>query len=143
MVLAMPQTSPAERRVTLRLLSYWERLRGRRPMPSQADIDPEDLHDLWDCCFLLPVSGGGGYVGPEILRVLGGERGGEGQALQGLGELAGNCPRVVESRKPLLEEGEFCTAAQARVKYRQCLVPLGEGVEVQAILGAVRFRLFP
>ena len=146
----MPLASAAERRVTLRMLSYWERLRGSRAMPTEEDIDPYDLHDLWDCCFLLHVKDmdkpdyNYTYLGDEILQTLqeGTENEAENFANPEIRELTKAYPQVVLTKKPVLEEGEFITTAGASVKYRQCLLPLGEGSEVLAILGAVRFKVF-
>src|SRR5437868_14345399 len=44
-----------ERRLTLQLVAYWEKLRNSRPMPSENDINPEELGELWDYCFLVQV----------------------------------------------------------------------------------------
>lgn len=145
----MALTSAAERRTTLRLLSYWERLRGARPMPTEEDIDPDDLHDLWDCCFLLHVKDmdkpdyNYTYLGDDILNTLREEGEPEETAFksQQIKELTKNYHKVVEGRKPLLEEGQFYNSAQTHFKFRQCLLPLGEGDEVLAILGAVRFKV--
>lgn len=146
------EVSPAERRITVRMLSYWERLRGSRTMPAESDIDPEDLHDLWDCCFLLHVKDldkpdyNYTYLGDDIHHMLS-----EGLAEESSSqlkthhiiELTKNYRQAIATRKPILEEGEFINLAGSLVKFRQCLLPLGEGEEVQAILGAVRFKLFP
>lgn len=146
----MPQASPAERRITIRMLSYWERLRGARPMPTEEDIDPDDLHDLWDCCFLLHVKDMNKpdynytYLGDEILRTLqeGTENESENSHSPEIRILSKAYPQVVATRKPVLEEDELTTAGGTLLKYRQCLLPLGEGDEVLAILGAVRFKVF-
>ncbi len=147
----MQFTSPAERRITVRMLSYWERLRGDRPMPAEENIDPDDLDDLWDCCFLIHVKDldkpdyNYTYLGDDIAHMLN-----EGileeeevyEKTTKISELTKNYRKVVETRKPVLEEGEFLNIAGTTVKFRQCLLPLGEGDNVVAILGAVRFKLF-
>ncbi len=147
----MLSITPAERRITLRMLSYWERLRGVRPMPTEEDIDPDDLHDLWDSCFLLHVKDldkpdyNYTYLGDDIAKTLHGETkpGTEsGYNTEQIKYLIRNYAQVVDSGKPMLEEGEFKNTAQEVVKYRQCLLPLGEGGQVRAILGGVRFKVF-
>ena len=43
-----PLPQPAfERRIPLRLLAYWEKLRQGRPMPVERDVVPDDIRDLW------------------------------------------------------------------------------------------------
>ena len=42
-----------ERRFTQRLLYYWDEIRADRLMPSEYDIDPEAIAEIWDHCFLL------------------------------------------------------------------------------------------
>lgn len=144
-------SSAAERRITLRMLSYWERLRGQRDMPKEEDIDPDDLQDLWDSCFLLHVQDLGKtdynytYLGENIAKVLH-----EGADLDSqevyhatqLQALTKNYHQVVLDRKPLLEEGEFQNMAGHTVKFRQCLLPLGHSGKVLAIMGGVRFKVF-
>ena len=34
---------------------YWERIRGARPMPGRADIDPSEIVGILPCVFLLDV----------------------------------------------------------------------------------------
>src|SRR5688572_15590669 len=41
-----------ERRLTIRMLAYWEKLRGFNEMPQQHDLKPEDIGDLWTDCFI-------------------------------------------------------------------------------------------
>ena len=148
---ALPLNNPAERRITLRMMSYWERLRGARSMPTEENIDPDDLHDLWDCCFLLHIKDIGKpdytytYLGDEIARMFNEgllEEAETHRKSAQITELTKNYNQVVETRKPVLEEGEFLNMVGSMVKFRQCLLPLGEGDNVLAILGAVRFKLF-
>ncbi len=49
----------------------------------------------------------------------------------------------METRKPLIEEGEFTNQHNETVKYRQCLLPLGEGDEVHAIFGVLHIKVSP
>ena len=44
-----------ERRLSLRLLAYWERARGMRLMPQESDIHANNLSDIWDDCFILQI----------------------------------------------------------------------------------------
>jgi len=143
---------PIERRITLRMLSYWEKLRGQCEMPAEEDIDPEDLGDLWDNCFLIYVCDLGKsdynytYLGKAIAQAY--HAGLSEEEMAGLlspnaAKLAGHYARVIESRRPLIDEGEFRNLHNDIVKYRQCLLPLGRRGEVMAIFGGMRFKVFP
>jgi hypothetical protein len=140
-----------ERRITLRLLGYWEKLRGQRPMPSAEDILPEDIHDLWDSCMLLKISDVDkddfhySYMGESIRGIyssdLIGTEQGSLAALNAASIMTG-CRKVMETHRPLLDEGEFHNKDNELVKYRLCLLPLGEGQQVQAVLGGMRFKIY-
>ena len=140
--------SDMERRITLRLLAYWEKLRRGRPMPDEQDIRSEDIADLWDYCFLVRVKDLDNYVhlGQAIIDAY----------HHGLDEitpvpLVSPNPRhltkgydqVRFTARPLMEDGEFRNLRNHKVKYRQCLLPLGQGTDVQAVFGVMRFKLFP
>jgi len=149
----MTNAIPAkERRITLRLLAYWEKARAGKEMPSEQDIDPEHIQDLWDHCFLIHIKDLQKegyyytYLGDQIKKAY---QGGLSEADTGglispnATKLADCCAEVRMTRKPLVDEGEFTNAHGDQVKYRQCLLPLGEGGEVQAVFGGMRYKIFP
>ena len=142
-----------ERRITLRLLAYWEKLRGDRPMPAEEDINPDDIEDLWDSCLLIHVKDllkedyNYTYLGEAIAEAYTSgfskeELNEEGMLSPNANKLAHSYARVIATMKPVLEEGEFRNAHNEVVKYRQCLVPLGDDGEVKAIFGGMRFKIF-
>ena len=142
-----------ERRITLRLIAYWEKLRKGNLMPVEDDIDPDYIKDLWDYCFLIHVKDlskpdyNYTYLGTEIQKAYQGDlAGGEdmgGIASPNAGELAVSYEKVIRTCSPLLDEGEFVNMHNDVVKYRQCLLPLGENGKVDAIFGGMRFKVFP
>ncbi len=147
----MHETSGVERRITLRLMAYWEKLRKHNAMPTEADIDPDDLQDLWDYCFLIHVKDlskpdyNYTYLGKEIQHAYQGDLVGDdgsGIASPNASKLASSYAKVIETCSPLLDEGEFINLHNDVVKYRQCLLPLGEGNRVDAIFGGMRFKVF-
>lgn len=141
-----------ERRITLRLLAYWEKLRGDRPMPREEDINPDDIADLWDSCFLIHVKDliqqdyNYTYLGQAIIDAytsgFSADDPNEGLVSPNAGKLAHSYARVIATMKPVLEEGEFKNAHNDTVKYRQCLLPLGDDGEIKAIFGGMRFKIF-
>lgn len=141
-----------ERRINVRLVAYWERIRAGREMPSENDIDPEDLADLWDYCFLIQVRDlakddyNYTYLGAAIVEAY---RNGLSQDDPGkvvslnANTLAPNYTRVIDTRRPVMDEGEFLNPHGDTVKFRQCLLPLGHGNTVESIFGGMRFKIFP
>jgi hypothetical protein len=135
-----------ERRITLRLLAYWEKRRGARRMPMEADIDPADIADLWESCFLAHTRDIGKpgyrftYLGKTIADIYheGLETGAE-NVFPNIDELANGYKQVLASAEPLIVEGEITTPHGDVFKYRQALLPLGEGRRVDAIFGGTRF----
>src|ERR1700761_8086466 len=119
-----------ERRITLRLLGYWERLRKDRDMPTEQDIDPEDIHDLWDSCFLIHVkdlekSGYNyTYLGQAIEEAYQGGLSSADPALVSphASKLSVCYAQIAQTRKPVVDEGEFVNQRNETVKYRQCLL---------------------
>jgi hypothetical protein len=147
----MHDTHTTERRITLRLIAYWEKLRAQKPMPSEADIDPDDLQDLWDYCFLIHVKDLGKpdynytYLGKAIQQAYLGELADDPEDLlisPNAAKLTASYNRVIESKLPVVEEGEFNNLHNDVVKYRQCMLPLGENGTVDAIFGGMRFKVF-
>ena len=146
-----PEQPVAEKRITFLLLSYWERLRKGRLMPTEADIDPENLQDLWDYCFLVHVKDLGKpdynytYLGSALKAAYQGELAGDmlpDIATINASKITGTFAKVIESAKPLHDEGEFMNLHNDIVKYRQCLLPLGENGQVDAVFGGMRFKIF-
>jgi hypothetical protein len=137
-----------ENRITLRILSYWERLRAGRIMPAAHDIKREDIHDMWDSCFLLHSKDAEfsfAHLGEAIKRAYHGEL--EEGATNGLvsphsHKLSEQFMAMLSHKKPMLDEGEFVNLNNRVVKYRQCLVPLGTGDTVEAIFGGMRYKVF-
>ena len=145
--------SPAiERRLTLRLLAYWERIRGDRAMPNENDINPEgDISDMWDDCFLIHTQDidKEGYnfifVGNNLKMVLtGGMFDDPADMWKSLNvrHLAPDLKKVLETQKPVIHEGELVNDAGQLVKYRQCLLPVGENNKVLAIFGGMRCKIY-
>lgn len=140
----------AERRITLRLLAYWEKLRKGRDMPTEEDVDPEDIRDLWDNCFLIHISDlhkdGYNYIylGTEIKNAYQGgltDADMNGMVSPNAAKLENCYTEIINTCKPVVDEGEFINGHGDLVKYRQCLLPLGKNGQVEAIFGGMRYKL--
>ena len=133
-------TAPSglERRLSLRLLSYWRELRGDAAFPSKDDIVATDITEMWNCCVLLKVEGH--EIDPLIVHC------GESFKEMGIPDLA-NQPlssapspslvanglsyfnKVLEKRVPITFGGEFTSPRNTRILYRSAILPLSRNNE--------------
>lgn len=140
---------PRERRLVLRLLSYWRELAGERDMPRPDDVDGGKIPDMWGHCFMLEVRGAGepvyGTIGDHHAAKLQADlRGREVSAAGGdtlLGQAASYYRQVLARGIPITLGGQFVNREQQTVLYRSILLPLGEGEgRVTALLGGANCR---
>lgn len=143
------------RRLPEILIQQWDEKRAGRAFPSEDDFSPDMLDDLgfWDHCFIIQardIAKETGYnytyIGAEILKAY-------GEDLTGVSVYSFTSPsadnlalkyqEVMATQVPVTDEGEFSNARNMKVRYRQCLVPLGKDGKVESILGAMRYRLYP
>ena len=141
-----------ERRISNVLLDYWYFIKGENELPKESDIDTEDLHDVWESCFLvqvLDINRGGNYrytyLGKKIQEAYGEELTIEKSSplITPTAEDQDKLFRqVIITRKPVVTEGQFTNNLGQVVKYRQCLLPFAQDDgEVGAIFGGMRFRI--
>lgn len=148
-----------ERRINFRLQSYWDQLRGDRPYPSESEINPDDIGDIWPSCYLVHRFKRDGkyiykyeYLGKELVEAYGDDMNGR-EVYEELvdavhtQEVIHHFRQVVQSGHPVTLEGEFTNQAQMHIKYRQALMPIGDGNAqdpgtVAYILGGMRWRAF-
>jgi hypothetical protein len=128
------------------LYQYWIAKRGRRTMPSRADIDPIDLGSLLGNLFLFDVDAMSNefrfrLAGSNMVETVGVELTGRGLAdvgpRYGLKPLLDQCHSVVVSRQPSYLSVLYSAPAR-RVICRQLLLPLSTNENrVEIILGGV------
>ena len=139
------ESSGYECRITIRLLGYWEKKRGMRRMASEADIDPADIADLWEYCFIARARDTDkrghnfSYLGKAIADVYREGLDTRDVAFPNMDELANGYKQVISKGEPLVTEGEITNPHGDVFKYRQVLLPLGEGSRVDAVFGGMRF----
>lgn len=139
-----------ERRVTLQLLGYWERIRGLRPMPRESDINPDELSDLWDDCFLIHAMDiehmdyNFVYLGNNIRHAYTGVSAESPTEHTNLNvkRLIPSIQKVITTMAPVIEEGEALNDLNQLIRYRQCLLPIGEGNKVLAVFGGMRCKVY-
>lgn len=144
---------PDERRLPVKLYHYWNRLRGKRWFPSEDAINPEDIPDIWRYCFLIQVNdlknrkrADFTYLGNGILDVYHDFLSDEDASdfiSPSSSHLSQNFWQVIETKKPIMQSGEFLTSRGNTIKFRQCLLPLGKyDIEVESIFGCARLKLY-
>lgn len=146
----MPKT--LEHRSHQRLRKYWDELRGGRAYPSESEIDPDELADIWPSCFLISIDDVTrrigyrySYLGEDLIEAYGDNVKDPNIAMQMLAtaseELLKKFTEVVEKHHPVIDESEFVNLKNYNIKYRTCMLPLGPSPkEVTHILGCMRWR---
>lgn len=142
-----------EQRVTSILLEYWNRLRGSRPYPSESELSPDDLKEIWDHVFLLRVGGGetGGYnfryeyMGESLIRAYGDNLTGidvyDALLSTSRDTIVEDVLKTIKSRAPHQQDAEFDNVNQVRIKYRRLLCPLGtDDGRINYIVGVMRWK---
>lgn len=151
--LATNTQTPDERRRGKRLYDYWCQLCDGRAFPLEEELDPDELGELWDDCFLIQLRDiehvqhyNYTYLGANILGAY--ESGQLQSHVPGLASLnalhlAEEFRNVMELGSPYFFEDEHRINSQQIIKFRQCLLPLGnhEG-RIASILGEMRFRIY-
>ena len=145
------QQSHEERRIATILLDYWNQQRGERAFPTEHDIDPDALKDVWNNCFLLQARDierrddfNYSFLGTNIIRAYRGsamQPDDSGMVGPNAAQLSNSFAVVLENKSPIEEDGEFLALDGTRVQYRQCLLPLGEeNGRITAVFGGLSLR---
>lgn len=139
-----------ERRMVLRLLSQWREWQGDDTFPSFGSVDPEEISDMWDYCFVLDFLG---HEEDPVIRMVG-----ERLAAYMPGPV-GNCrlsdvpaatllehaasyyQEILDRRVPISRGGEFRKYDGNKVLYRSIIMPMSDdGQTISGLLGAANCR---
>lgn len=139
-----------ERRLVLRLLAHWRSLCEERKFPSFADVDPDDIPDIWPFCFVLEVLD---TSDEPVFRAIGGDLAAftpkeltdrhvsEAPADTLPGVAISYVDEVLDKGVPISRGGDFFKTDGTRVLYRSILLPMSDdGEEISGILGAANCR---
>lgn len=143
-----------ENRYHTRLREYWNRLRGTRSFPAEDEVDPDELNDIWNSCFLISIDDVTrrlgyrySYIGNELIEAYGSD---PNQA-QSAAELVSTTHKNMvqkfdEARKtkaPVIDESEFVNIDHINIRYRSCILPLGSAKgEVTHLIGCMRWKMY-
>jgi hypothetical protein len=140
-----------QQRITEVLQEYWHAKAQAGQIPSDGDINPTDLGDLWQHCFLVQRLEGGAFqyihMGEAIIDAYGDDLTGEEICQKLVGQLheplVHDFEEVIERRQPLLKESSFENRKRMDVRYRTVLLPLRRaGTEVEYILGGMKWKAY-
>lgn len=144
--------SGQEQRLTFRLLSYWNRIRGVRPMPALSDVAISEITEIWHFTFTIdvidPARHRFQYFGPSLASVFGQDYTGEylADVMEQDGGILANVigfyEKVVRTGEPALEAASFYSEGN-EVRYRSIIVPLSsDGKAVDYLLGTTNYKVF-
>lgn len=145
----MPVYRPQERRLVLRLMAYWDDLRGDREFPRCDEIDPEAIGDDWPACCLIRVAEplsrsaivyAGGDVLPDGLPKAESSTVADLPAEVLLHHALSFLDRALDKQVPISLGGEAALPSGALL-YRSILLPLSDdGRTIDHLLGAANWR---
>ena len=145
-----------ERRITDRLIQYWQQIKGDDVLPSAGRVDSDEMGDMWEDCFVIeirpnPALAGDfaysySYVGRDIHEFLTPENGEverENLLTVPFDKLSAFYEEMLMTKLPIVEEVEDQPYEGGVMKYRQCLCPLGtpDG-QIRGIIGGMRYKIF-
>ena len=140
-----------EQRMTFRLLSYWQRVRGDKTFPSLAEIAIHEIEDMFHQTFVIKLGDTEGdhlfeYFGPDLATKFGEDFTGQ-FVIDCMKEASvyntiGFYEKVLEVRGPVSESSEFHLDGN-EVRYRTLLLPLAnDGMFIDYIIGTTNYKIF-
>lgn len=144
-------TSGSEQRMTFRLLSYWNRVRGSKSMPSLSDINIQEIPEVYHFTFTIALGADESehsfqYFGPELASVFGQDY--TGYTLQEalndviVNNTIGFYDKVMAEGKPHSESSEFFSEGR-EVRYRSIILPLSSnGETIDFLIGTTNYKIF-
>ena len=145
----MDETWKQERRLVLRLLRYWEMLRGERSCPAAGDIDPAALGTDWDDCVTIDLRDPAGpvyrHVGGRLHADAWPSAAGSAVADAPPGSLlrvsTSFVAMVKERHAPVSIGGQYDSPDNGVVLYRAILMPLSsDGRAIDMLFGGANRR---
>ncbi len=136
------------------LLAYWNKIRNKSELPHESDIEPEEIADIWDYCFLISLDDvvkrigyRYSYMGSALVGAFGDDVNNPDMALRLLSSTKvpnlKKIEEVLDKKHPVIDEGEFTNAHHMNVRYRTCIVPLGyENGQVSHLFGVMRWKAY-
>lgn len=147
------ELDPAERRLSVRLLDYWNELRGDKRYPSPDDIHFETVPELAEFGFTMSVDGNGAvpklhYLGSALKDHISMFRDGEALGATdnkplslALNDAIRRYADVTEREGPVAFESDSFDTPGTQFVYRAIILPFSRnGSRIDFILGAIRYK---
>jgi hypothetical protein len=141
--------SAYEQRMTFRLLSYWNKLKGEREIPSIKEVNITELGEVWGFCFTICLDDEEKvdefqYFGAELVALTGVDLSGLNveKSLPGtmMAQLMDFYPQVILLRSPVSKASK-CLQNGCEILYRSLIVPFSsDGNKVDFLMGTTNFR---
>lgn len=147
------ELDPAERRLSVRLLDYWNELRGDRRYPSPDNIQFEEVPELAEFGFTMSIGEGGAspqihYLGSELKAHInmfhagGTAQDPDNKALSlALNDAIRRYAEVTERQGPVAFESDSFDVPGTQFAYRAIMLPFSRDNErIDFVLGAIRYK---
>lgn len=135
------------------LKEHWEAVRAGRPMPLEADIDPDELQEIWGACFVVEIRNDDtqrkyryNYLGQQIVEAFGDDLTGHEVCEEVMSptehHMLDYFRKVIETNSPVYFETEFENTHHMLIKCRASLLPLiGTQLDqVGYIIGTMKWK---
>ena len=141
-------------RANEKLLKYWNQLRKDRTFPSESEIDPDAIADIWESCFLVSIDDVTkrlgyrySYLGTDLIEAYGDDISNPDVAAKLVSSTnvstAHKFDEVIATKKPVIDESEFVNLRNIHIRYRTCMLPLGlKDNDVTHIIGCMSWRVY-
>ncbi len=136
------------------LREYWNKLRGVREFPHESEIEPDDIAEIWDSCFLISIDEVTNrigyrysYLGSDLVAAFGDNAENPDVALRLLSTArvpnANKMTEAIQTKQPVIDDAEFVNKQNMNIRYRTCIVPFGyENGQVSHLFGVMRWRAY-
>jgi len=150
--MAVEQAVPgSEQRMTFRLLSYWNRVRGSKSMPALSDINIAEITEMYHFSFTISLGANESeheisYFGPKLAEAFGIDYTGYTleEALNDVfvNNTIGFYHKVVAEKQPHSESSEFFSESR-EVRYRSIILPCSSNDnDVDYVIGTTNYKIF-
>lgn len=147
-----PERTRKERLTTI-LMNYWKAIKKEMAFPAEEDVNPAEIKDIWDCCFIVEANNFmmvkdffykylGDGIRSAYLKDLSGHSLDHVVAPK-IEKLASEYERVLATKAPVYQEGSIPLKNGKVIKFRQVLLPLGDdGVNITSIMGGFSYKIY-
>lgn len=145
-----------EKRLTTRLITYWERIRKDQPMPDFAKFNASAVDDIKEHCLVLAIQPGSDavqtlyryeYLGEKLGEVYGRDMLGQYtqsnmKDLPGMSIIKKADLLTSDNITVINDEGQFVNDNSKIVKYRSCLLPFGKNNKISHVVAGISWKIF-